>query len=468
MPTKTRNYLNSLSPRPQVRWQNVYADGHSQWFSSSQYSTISRRSGVYETINSTSGIDGRFRPCTHEKHVYYASPLSVLPPTYKYVIDDVPPGHPSAGSIVNYELCHNLPYDHHAYYYSAFTSAVGSMTASLATVQWDALGQQALTNMLPSFHSQNSLVNFILELKDFKSVVKYMSGGISKKISLMEVLLGYRKKNKPLAKLSKMYLSYSFGWGPLYRDVASLVETIIGFKAKYDELMRRSGTPQQSYYGTWVSGTATNASTTTLNGAGGDGATGGGTGPGTFRIRCQLQYGASKGIRYHATVRYRYAMPPGLTSVVGKLKAFLDLLGISRNPAVLWNAIPFSFVVDWIVNVNRYLDGLRVDNIDFKTEILDFCHSAKIERTVSFALAGQEKLTKYGSVTFQPNSTTDTCVKTVYQRRLGLPNYLLAMQTSGLNPREFSLATALAAANGKRASPRVPVLPTRLNPNALP
>jgi hypothetical protein len=43
----------------------------------------------------------------------------------------------------------------------------------------------------------------------------------------------------------------------------------------------------------------------------------------------------------------------------------------------VWNAIPFSFVVDWVVDVGSFLGTFARDNFPIDTVITDFCHSYK-------------------------------------------------------------------------------------------
>lgn len=455
--TKTRNYSAFASPRPVVMFEQIYADGHRVKFLKSQEAPVVRRVGEYAKITSKSGIDGRMRPCYHERHLYTLS-SSPLATVYKWVADDWPPGNPFSSSTVNQANVYNLDYDVHAQFYNGFITQVNAMSVNLSATQWDSLAQTAISKMLPSFHSDNSLINFVLEFKDFKNVMEYLRNKLYQQFSALEAFLGVSRRNKPLKNISNAYLSYSFGWAPLYKDLVSFVKTALAFQSRYDELMQRAYVPQQSYYGTWVSGTAASESIITLSS--GAGATGGGLGAGSFRTRARARLGDTQGVRYHATIRYRYAPPVELRSLVGKLKAYLDMLGVSLNPSTLWNAIPFSFIVDWIANVSGFLNTIRVDNIDFKTEILDFCHSGKIERTVFYELAGFDRIRKDGTNSLHPFETTDSCKKIVYERRLGLPNWLLAMQTSGLDYREFSLAGALL---GARVDRRLSRINTRIN-----
>jgi hypothetical protein len=55
----------------------------------------------------------------------------------------------------------------------------------------------------------------------------------------------------------------------------------------------------------------------------------------------------------------------------------MDAFGLSLNAATLWNAIPFSFVIDWVTNVGDLLDSWRVDNLTATCRIEAFTHSLK-------------------------------------------------------------------------------------------
>lgn len=450
MSNKTRARGVFTSPRPAVRFGIIHTDGSATSYNASTYAPITnRRMGEEASITSSEGTDGAFRPCTHRRDIYQVKSLANSMPPY-YVSEYIPT--PINSTAVKTEYIYNMPQDHHAYYYSAFISAIGNAQTAmnLSTVDWSSLSTTALTTMLPTLGGENSLVNFLLELKDFKSLVKWWDGSIHKKVGVIESALGYRARfDKPLAKLSKSYLSYSFGWRPLYSDVVSLIQDVSTFTDRLVKLWQRSKIPQQKYFGTWVAGSSFTGATLLANGISGDGPTGGWIGPALNKIRCRAVIAKSDGIRYHATLRYRYEMPPGWRTVAGVLKGYLDLLGVSRNPATLWNAIPFTFIIDWVVNVSKYLNSLRVDNLDFKTEILGFCHSAKVERAVTFEMAGNDYHYVTGT-SLHPFSATDHCQLSLYQRRVGLPNFRTALQTSGLDYREFTLTGALLGANIKR------------------
>lgn len=364
-------------------------------------------------------------------------------------------GNASSSTIVEGRI-QGLLTELHRQYYPAFLTACSSATTSIASVQWNALAASAVQSMLPSFTGDTSLVNFILELKDFRDVVKYLATGFRKKLQRLdsfrvkskdgtEHVITITQRDKPLAWLSKKYLAYNFGWAPLYRDVVSLYESITSFEARYREMVRRENVAQQRYWGTWIPGTATPFKTTYSNMLAGP--SGGWIGPADIRSQIRVEQEECAGVRYHATMRYRYKLPSELFEVGGKLKAYKDLLGINGNPAIIWNAIPFTFVIDWFFNVSAYLERLKMDNIQIQTEILDFCHSARIERRVNFSIASEIKYVTQpgGTVTRLPQAPRvyDSCKKVVYKRLTGMPDFRTAILSSGLNLKEFALSSAL-------------------------
>jgi hypothetical protein len=53
------------------------------------------------------------------------------------------------------------------------------------------------------------------------------------------------------------------------------------------------------------------------------------------------------------------------------LRGSLDSLGFELNPGIVWDAIPFSFVVDWFVNIGSYLNSLKIDTLELPIRLAD-------------------------------------------------------------------------------------------------
>lgn len=419
--------------------------------------TFSRRIGRSSTIVYSNGTDGRFRECEHNqtewicRGVPNGTQTCVFPKTV-------------LGSNYHSGLLSNVGENAHRLGYSAFTTKVEDLPNALPVIDWGALAAEALQTMLPSFGGKNSIINFVYELKDFKGTAskafkRFRHGDTS--VSWLEILLGMKKDKKlnrlrPLSfrNLSRAHLSTQFGWLPLYSDMASLYKSMVGLQAQYTEYTARANRIQQRYYGRWVAGTEEEVGT--LSSAI-YGPPGGYSGPFLPEGRTRVRRMASKGIRYTAVMRYRYPLPKAMRDASGRNKALLDSIGFSGNFSTIWNIVPWTFVVDWFVNVSRYLDRLRVDNIQFQTEILDFCHSARVQRGITYEI-GQTNDDAPATGYVYPNrrtlfsgySISDTAIKTNYMRKVGIPNLFGAITTSGLSLREFSLGGALIGVKTRR------------------
>lgn len=398
---------------------------------------INRRIGSSSIISYQTGKDGRFRPCDQSTEQYAPNPIP----------DVVQAANPLAPSdTYAYGLVTGLIRSNHGRYYNAFLNGVNGASTPADTIQWNSLGNLALDSMMPSFGGENSLVNFILELRDFRRLATALCQKTIDWLQVVEEIVGYGKRKSYLANLSRAYLSYSFAWRPLFSDLTELVTTLWKFNERFKLIQRQADTDLQKHFSVTVSGTASNESI--YHTSGDVGPSGGWIGNATVHTSHRTILGACDGVRYNATLRYRYPLPPEMTAFGGKLRAFLDSLGVSMDPSIVWNAIPFSFVVDWVINVGRWLSQMRIDNIRFQTQIRDFCHSAVVTRVIRYESRFSQIF--YSGVTKNEVYTdwivTDVCRKRRYIRKTGIPDFLTSMQTSGLDWREFSLSGALASA----------------------
>jgi hypothetical protein len=67
-----------------------------------------------------------------------------------------------------------------------------------------------------------------------------------------------------------------------------------------------------------------------------------------------------------------------LKGLQGKLSGLLHALGVSKAASVIWEAIPFSFVVDWFVNVGDVIASVEDWFINpLPVVVHDFSHSLK-------------------------------------------------------------------------------------------
>jgi len=89
--------------------------------------------------------------------------------------------------------------------------------------------------------------------------------------------------------------------------------------------------------------------------------------------------------KFHAKVVYNYHLDD-YERTHARWLTMLDRLGWNLNPSIVWNAIPFSFMVDWFFDVSRLLDDLAITNMSPKTNILDYSWSWKTRRVIKSKL----------------------------------------------------------------------------------
>jgi hypothetical protein len=336
-------------------------------------------------INYESGR-GKFNACKHAK-----LKQSCLNPIYYY------------GDTANYVLSEwvfipNTLDQAWSNFGTSISSYVGYNSAEFA--------QRAIEVMTPSMESGFEVSNFLYEFKDVASLWTWWSKGKSF-----------------FRNLSQGSLNYSFGFLPFIGDVKRLYEGLSTFSERLNSLKTGAGKPQVRHYSE-VASISDQESVTYING-------------GADRVTTCLTF--PEGVNYTATMRYTYQFPD-LDRLNSKLYGFLDSMGAQLDLYVLWNAIPFTFVVDWFFNVGDFLKQFRKKWIPVTLYIKEF--------GVSLKAYGQEtcSVNRYYNRQF-PSGEVDHWVRdyTYYHRKpLKVEDRLFNLSKTGsLTTRKFALGSLL-------------------------
>lgn len=359
-----------------------------------------------ESIIDDVGVDGRFRDCTHtvETNEFESGIQRIL---------YTGPSEPIVGSSIAQARINS--------------TEITNLKTQSAPPAYDlsAYAQQALAFMTPTLNEGSSLINFVYELKDLKSwaragsVINRIRGfaGLSRlerKLKMRQKALPYsdlfyrlpgnrRKMLKHIIeRLTGAHLEASFGIVPFIGDIVEAYTTISDLERKVLLLKRYAGKPQVRHYRRILplvdGGSPATTEWRQLSSSVKSWPSGFDT---DFRPNIVL-YPRTRFTTapvYHATMRYKYTVPR-MGEVEEKVKTKLDALGVRWDPGIIWDAIPYSFIVDWVADVSGFLHSLARDNFPIETTISDFCHSLtyRYESEITGSITSHP-ITKFGGTT---------------------------------------------------------------------
>jgi hypothetical protein len=123
-------------------------------------------------------------------------------------------------------------------------------------------------------------------------------------------------------------------------------------------------------------------------------------------------------------------------------------LGLSPSrPSIVWNAIPFTFLVDWFFDVGDLLDRWFGRDLNpASVTVLDFCCSQKLKTE----LTAEWDIDEYYRITGH-NQPCLRMVREYYQRERMVPTISTPFTLAPSSGRKVALAASLLlAVSGKR------------------
>jgi len=219
---------------------------------------------------------------------------------------------------------------------------------SFSTLDVPQLVAEAYQTMKPTLEAGFSLTNFLVELGEFKQMFRL-----------------WNRNKRFISNVGGGYLNYQFGWKLFVKDVLDIYEKLKTTEKRLNDYKSQQGKLLVRHFTVKLAEEEvenTNNSVSDENRK--------------VSVRNKL---------FFCTMKYRYTVPAldRHSNEVVKYLAWMDSLGLKLTPGVIWEAIPFSFVVDWFINVGDYLNQLDSDNLDSVIEIVDFCYSIKSVTTHS-------------------------------------------------------------------------------------
>jgi len=313
--------------------------------------------------------------------------------------------------------------------------------------------QAALKAIMPRIKAEFSVINAVYELKDFRHLALLAKSAIARiaRLGLYDFASRTFKKGISLVKrptlsgLSQLaastYLEWKFAVAPLISDIAATWRAVSNTEKQLRKLLDNAEKVRIGHYSVAFEEYPSSVTDYKAPYMVYRNQT-----PGNFICAGWSRDTRTQPSKFHVEIEYSYALL-GLQASHSKLLAYLDAFGINLNPAIIWNAIPFTFLLDWVVGVSRFLSGLGAGFMDPVVFIRQYLWSiARARRhigTISYYPIGVAST--YGQVYALP-----LVDETSYRREVKMPALSSLLTTSGLSSTELRLGAALLVSRRSR------------------
>lgn len=228
--------------------------------------------------------------------------------------------------------------DPNAYYSGSFSANASMSQFGIGRHDPSAWGTSAYNRMKPTAPSWSGL-NAIYELKDLPGMLQ--------------------QRFQSVKDIGNYWLALKFGWEPLLRDVRSFINLQRGAEKRLAQLLRDNGRPVRRRI-TMQDLEVKNVTTA-------------GSGYGAVYPTIITQFYAkvptfldrvTETDRVWASGQYKYWLPSGPRDVGWKRNMLARIYGLNPSPSVVYNAIPWTWLVDWFFNVGDVIENLEAGVAD--------------------------------------------------------------------------------------------------------
>lgn len=213
-------------------------------------------------------------------------------------------------------------------------------------VDYQAARARAWHNMQPRFEGKVSVLNFLYELKDFRDIAKYLFKSDNRPILRdLRKLFSKRRPNlmpkDPSAGIATGILINNFMVQPLIKDISSMMlQASVIVREAQQQFDADGSTWQKSHYSEEIY----RKETTTVG----------------ANNNYWQKSGTMDITKFTATLRYQYDY-----TMRDTVDAWMKYWGLCGSFEAWWNMIPFSFLVDYFVQVGNSIHAMEHDpNVD--------------------------------------------------------------------------------------------------------
>jgi len=239
-------------------------------------------------------------------------------------------------------------------------SILPSVPDPLGLSELEYVQRLAWAEMQPRFEGELSMLNFLIELKDFKSIYKIITkDGLNLISSLRKFFRSIKRKAREgkidllsTRTLAELHLTNEYAIQPLIKDLHDITSQLYVKVKEAEEKFQRDG--DEGYVSHWGQYLAIKDEMS----------------PMTYKYTWRRS-GAFTSTYFNATMDYKYKY-----TCRSFLDAFAHFWGLNVTYKRLWDAVPFSFLADYVSNLGRSIDAAERDHNVLLT-VSQYCESLR-------------------------------------------------------------------------------------------
>lgn len=315
----------------------------------------------------------------------------------------------------------------------------GSATGQFVQLPPDlnSLLSRGIRAMWPGIPPSMSLLNSIYELKDFRRLPKRVT---KLKETLVKLKKSFKSKGSlPLKELAHQltsgHLEYVFNLKPIISDVVAIMAAMRTVDKKLKGLINNQRKWRIRHFRVPITTDSPDFETKLYRDFPNH------WGMPSYDGVIEVSRSVSDcNAWFHCMMEYNYYYP-SYQAESARLRAYLDYFGVNLNPAIIWNAIPYSFVVDWVLGVSSWLNQFAHANLEPVIDIRRCLYSVKRTRKVTVLVKPGQGL--YEGAVLPTRRLIAAQVKEKSYIRNPFTPTISSLQVSGLNSNELSLIGSL-------------------------
>jgi len=305
----------------------------------------------------------------------------------------------------------------------------------LKTPRFQDLCFEAWTKLKTQIPAEISVLNFIYELKDFVPLAKSLSkipqsvrdSNLSK--TFTDPLKGKGKIKKSAKAVNSSFLAYNFTWAPFVGDIQKLTTISDSVAKRMAFLLNSKGkevTIRFSKPDCFVNDQLEREQEIAYQDS-------------DWRTAFKMtKYQCD----FYVTAKL-YQDLEGLDDTFASLRATIAALGINNPAKAVWNAIPFSFLLDWVGPFGKWLERASVQPFFGVWKVYDITTSVRERYDIEMFVEDRSSSTNPGTPLLVPRTVLEKVSVDKYTRLVGLPQTLGALDFSQLTSQQQKLFLSL-------------------------